>query len=118
MGAVSLSSPAFKDEGGGRYLVKDVLLGTGTPGLKSGFMYLCVRERDKVCCLLTESITKNKNMIRLYGYDLQNWIQTSQITSIPPLLPPHHHHHLSPHVQNVFQYLLNLNLPLQHLVPN
>lgn len=40
MGAVSLSSPAFKDEGGERYLVKDVLLGTGTPGLKSGFMYL------------------------------------------------------------------------------
>ena len=46
MGAVSLSSPAFKDEGGERYLVKDVLLGTGTPGLKSGFMYLCERERE------------------------------------------------------------------------
>ena len=46
MGAVSISNPAFADEMEVRYLVRDVLFGPRTPGLKSGFTYLLERDEE------------------------------------------------------------------------
>ena len=67
MAPISISSPAFADEAEEvRYLVFFHLKNLGS----------------RICDLLfVDRVFKKKIKIRLYGYDLQNWIQTSQINS-------------------------------------